>query len=223
MNRPRCKGEIEKMHNRPAHIYRSAKGVGLAMALVALMLTATTAAAASWTADPNHTQINFSVKHFFTPVSGTFEDFKVDLNYDPDNPEKSSIEVTIHVASINTGNEKRDNHLRSGDWFEAEKYPVMTFKSTSVRKTGDNQLVAHGNLTIKGDSREIDLPITLLGSKQIPDEMQAMLGGSKEVASFQATTSVDRGDFGVGVGNWAATLVVGSEVKIEILLEAYLR
>ncbi|MGB7491596.1 MAG: YceI family protein, partial [Thermoanaerobaculia bacterium] len=82
-------------------------------------------------------------------------------------------------------------------------------------------LVARGQLTIKGDSREVDLPITLLGKQELPEQMQQMMGGTKEVASFKASTSVDRNDYGVGVGNWAATMIVGGDVAIEILLEAH--
>ena len=81
--------------------------------------------------------------------------------------------------------------------------------------------MARGQLTIKGQSSEIDLPITLLGKQDIPEQMQQMLGGSTQVASFKASTAIDRNDYGVGVGNWAATLVVGGEVSIEILLEAH--
>lgn len=198
----------------------------LAVLLVtALIVSQATASAAptegAWSTDGAHTEINFSVKHFFTPVTGSFEDFEIDLDYNPEKPDKSSVEVRIKVASVNTGNEKRDNHLRSGDWFEAEQHPYMTFKSTSVRKVSENKLVAKGPLTIKGKSQEIELPITLLGTQMIPEQMQQMLGGTKNVASFQASTTIDRGDYGVGVGNWAATMVVGGEVSIEILLEAH--
>ena len=195
----------------------------LALALAAAISLAAGApsGAATWGVDQAHTEVNFSVKHFFTPVTGSFEDFEIQLDYDADNPANSSVEVKIPVTSINTGNEKRDNHLRWGDWFEAEKYPYITFKSTSVKSNGNGQLVARGQLTIKGESREVDLPITLLGKQDIPEQMQEMLGGTKQVASFEASTSVDRGDYGVGVGNWAATMVVGGDVSIEILLEAH--
>ncbi|MGB3565083.1 MAG: YceI family protein [Thermoanaerobaculia bacterium] len=194
----------------------------LVVALVASQLTANAApTTGAWSTDRPHTEINFSVNHFFTPVTGSFEDYEISLDYNAEAPEKSTVETRIKVTSVNTGNEKRDNHLRSGDWFEAEKYPYITFKSTSVRKVGDNQLIASGPLTIKGKSHQIELPITLLGNQMIPEQMQQMLGGTKEVASFQASTAIDRSDFGVGVGSWAATMVVGGEVSIEILLEAH--
>lgn len=195
----------------------------LALALAAAISLATSApsAAATWSVDSAHTEVNFSVKHFFTPVTGSFQDFEVVLDYDSENPEKSTVEAKIPVASIDTGNEKRDNHLRSADWFEADKYPYITFKSTSVKANGNGQLVARGLLTIKGESHEVDLPIDLLGKQDIPEQMQQMLGGTTQVASFKASTAVDRGDYGVGVGNWAATMVVGSDINIEILLEAH--
>lgn len=194
----------------------------LVVALIASQLTANAApTTGAWSTDTAHTEINFSVKHFFTPVTGSFEDYEIVLDYNAAEPEKSRVEARIKVASVNTGNEKRDNHLRSADWFEAEKYPYITFESTSVRKVGDNRLIASGDLTIKGKSQRIELPITLLGSQKIPEQMQQMLGGTKEVRSFEASTAIERSDFGVGVGSWAATLVVGGEVSIEILLEAH--
>lgn len=193
----------------------------LAVTLLAPMGLVAAAAQRSWSPDPNHTAINFSVNHFFTPVKGSFQDYEIDLDYDSENPENSTVEARIEVASVDTGNERRDEHLRSGDWFEVDKHPTMTFKSTSVRQVSENQLVASGPLTIKGKSQQIELPIKLLGNQMIPEDMQEMLGGTKEVASFDASTAIDRGDFGVGVGSWAATMVVGGEVHIDIQLEAH--
>jgi len=188
--------------------------------VLATSILAGPAGATTWTVNDPHTEINFSVNHFFTPVTGRFDDFEVTLDYDADDPSKSRVKVKIRVASVNTGNEKRDEHLRSADWFDTETYPYMTFESTSVRQLGDS-LVARGELTIKGETHEVVLPIALLGTQKIPAPMQPMLGGAKEVASFQATTSVARADFGVGVGSWAATTVVGADVQIELLLEAH--
>lgn len=200
------------------------------VAFAALVLTVTSSTGAAravepvtWALDPAHTEVKFSVNHFFTPVSGRFAEFDAQLIYDPQHPRRSSVEVKIPVASVDTGNAKRDDHLRTADWFEVEKYPYITFKSTSVRAAGDGQLLARGPLTIKGVSREIELPIAILGQKEIPEMMREMMGGTKEVASFRASATVDRGDFGVGVGSWAATMVVGGEVSIEILAEAHRR
>lgn len=196
--------------------------VALALVAMATLVSATPAAAEShtWKVDSAHTEINFSVSHFFTPVTGSFEEFEVDLAYDSENPANSTVEARIKVASVNTGNQRRDDHLRSADWFETEKHPYMTFKSTSVQANGDG-LVAHGLLTIKGQAHEVDLPIKLLGRQPIPEPMREMLGGTLQVASFEASTAVERKEFGVGVGNWAQTMIVGGEVEIQILLEAH--
>ena len=195
----------------------------VALALVAAATMVSSAAPAeshTWKVDPAHTEINFSISHFFTPVTGSFEEFEVDLDYDAENPAHSTVEARIKVASINTGNQRRDDHLRSADWFEAETHPYMTFKSTSVQADGD-VLLARGLLTIKGQAHEVELPIKLLGRQPIPEPMREMLGGTREVASFEASTAVQRKEFGVGVGNWAQTMVVGGEVEIQILLEAH--
>jgi len=176
-----------------------------------------------WVIDSPHTQINFSVTHFFTPVTGTFDDFEVILNYDADYPENSSVVARIAVASVNTGSERRDNHLRTPDFFAADEHPYITFESNSVRQAADGTLVARGPLTIRGTTKEVEMPIKLLGVQQIPGEMQEMLGGAREIASFRAGITLDRGDFGVGTGSWAATMVVGGEVTIDILVEAHRR
>lgn len=189
--------------------------------LAAATLAATPAMTTeAWNVDKAHSEINFKVNHFFTPVSGSFEDFDIDLQYDAANPASSSINVRIAVASVNTGNADRDQHLRSEDFFEAGAHPDITFRSTSVRQVSADQLVATGPLTIKGVSQTIDLPIRVLGVQEIGEEMRPMLGGITRVAGFAADTRIRRQDFGVGVGSWAATLVVGGNVDIEIAVEA---
>ena len=174
----------------------------------------------AWNVDAPHTEISFSVKHFFTPVTGTFRNYEVDLRFDEEAPESSTVTVTIDVASVDTNNERRDNHLRSPDFFDAEKYPKMTFTSSSVSQVGPNLLVAKGNLTIKETTKEIELGINLLGITDLPPEMQEMMGGVVQVASFEASTKVDRREFEVGVANWAQTMIVGGDVNITIALEA---
>jgi len=124
------------------------------------------------------------------------------------------------VASVNTGDDRRDEHLRSADFFEADAYPHITFRSQEVREVAPGRLVARGPLTIKGVARDVELAISRLGVQEIPAEMREMLGGVTRVASFEAETSIDRRDYGVGVGNWAATMVVGGDVEIQIAVEA---
>jgi polyisoprenoid-binding protein YceI len=191
-----------------------------AVALVALAATPRLEVPMVWNVDGAHTEINFTVKHFFTPVTGSFEDFDVDLVFDSEDVSNSHVSVKIAVASVNTGNEKRNKHLQSADFFDAESHPYITFESDDFRPTSDGSFVAVGDLTIKGVSRRIELPIELLGVQPIPEDMRDMLGGVTEIVSFDATMRIDRGDFGVGTGSWAATLIVGGNVDISIALEA---
>lgn len=166
-----------------------------------------------WSIDKSHSNVNFTITHFFTPVDGSFEDYTADIQFDPNNLESSSIDVTIPVSSINTENERRDNHLKSEDFFNAEEWPNIHFVSNNIEQTGENQFVAHGELTIRDVTREFELPFELLGVMDHP-----MKEGQK-VAGITASAKLNRTDFGVGVGDWAATAVVGDEVDIQLNLE----
>ena len=192
---------------------------GGALALATLTIAAGPAPM-KWNVDVPHTGIEFSVNHFFTPISGKFDNYEIELMFDRENPANSSVEVRIDVQSVNTGNERRDTHLMSGDFFDAETYRYITFRSEEVRANGAGELVVRGPLTIRDQTHTVELPIHLLGVKDIPAEMREMLGGVEEVASFQTGIEIDRSDYGVGAGSWAAAMVVGHEVGIEIAVEA---
>ncbi len=166
-----------------------------------------------WEIDKAHSAINFTVNHFFTPVDGTFDDYDATVLFNPDDLENSSIDVTIPVESINTRNDRRDGHLASEDFFNAEMWPNITFVSNTIEQTGENQFVAKGELTIRDVTSDIELPFELLGIMDNP--MQE----GRQVAGIVAETSLMRTDYGVGVGDWAATAVVGDEVKIQLNLE----
>jgi len=166
-----------------------------------------------WNIDTAHSNINFTITHFFTPVDGSFEEYSSEINFDPSDLENSNIDVTIPVSSINTKNERRDNHLKSEDFFNASEWPNIQFESNEIEQTGDNQFVAHGELTIRDVTREFELPFELLGVMDHP--MQE----GKKVAGITASAQLNRTDFGVGVGDWAATAVVGDEVNIQLNLE----
>ena len=174
---------------------------------------------APWTVDVAHTEVSFSVRHFLTPVTGKFAEFEVLLNFDPEDVSKSSVQASIPVASVSTGNEKRDDHLRTPDFFAADQYPGITFQSTGVRSTGENELVATGNLTIKDVTRQVEVPIKILGVMDVPGDMQEMIGTDR-LASFEAILTIDRREFGVGTGSWGETAIVGSDVEIVIRVEA---
>ena len=160
------------------------------------------------------------MKHFFTPITGSFQDYDVELIFDKDDPANSKVSARIAVGSVNTGNEGRDNHLRSDDWFEADKYPYITFESSSVRQISETALVAVGDLTIKDVTRRVELPIELLGLKQIPEQMRGMMGGITEATGFSTGLEINRNEFNVGVGSWAATMIVGDQVNIQVRVEA---
>lgn len=166
-----------------------------------------------WEIDKAHSAINFTVNHFFTPVDGTFDDYDATVLFNPEDLENSSIDVTIPVESINTRNDRRDGHLASEDFFNAEEWPNITFVSNTIEQTGENQFVAKGELTIRDVTSDFELPFELLGVMDNP--MQE----GRQVAGIVAETSLMRTDYGVGVGDWAATAVVGDEVKIQLNLE----
>jgi polyisoprenoid-binding protein YceI len=178
-----------------------------------LSFTTIDAVAPTWNIDNNHTSISFEVTHFFTPVAGSFKDFDGTLNFDPENLAGSSAYFTVQIASVETDNDKRNGHLQSEDFFNAKKYPEMKFISISFTKNDDNYIL-NGNLTIRDITKEISIPVKVLGIGDHP------MKKGKLITAMRAEFSLNRNDYGVGSGSWAATAVVGDEVKINVLLEA---
>ncbi|HQY31579.1 MAG TPA: YceI family protein, partial [Thermomicrobiales bacterium] len=147
---------------------------------------------AIWQIDPSHSSAEFAVKHLMiSTVKGRFSDLSGTVNYDPTNLAASSVNVQIGIASVDTHDEKRDAHLRSGDFFDSEAFPVMTFASTAVKPVDSETFNVVGDLTIKGVTHEVTLKAELGGIGTSP--------WGSEVAAFSATTSIDRKDFGL---NW---------------------
>src|SRR6266496_226963 len=168
----------------------------------------------TYTLDKPHTSIGFTVNHLvISHVSGGFRDFNGTISYEPSDVTKSTIDMHIIANSINTGDDKRDGHLRSPDFFDVEKFPELTFKSTRIEKKGDGY-VAYGPLTIHGVTREVALPFTIDGTIKDP------MGKSRLVA--QASLTINRKDYGL---NWNRALegggvLVGEDVKIDLNVEA---
>jgi polyisoprenoid-binding protein YceI len=163
--------------------------------------------------DPAHTEVNFSVRHMvLSRVSGEFKDFNVDLKWNAENLEDSHIEAYIKTASIDTDKEKRDNHLKSPDFLHAEEYPEIVFKSKNIEKT-DNGYVAHGDLAIRGLTKEVMLPFNVLGKFVQPD--------GKTRIGFEANLTINRFDYNVSWDKLLDTggLVVGEDVEIDIQAE----
>lgn len=169
--------------------------------------------APEWNIDNSHTSISFEVNHFFTPVAGSFKDFEGNLSFDAENLEGSSANFTVQMASVETDNDKRNGHLQSEDFFDAKKYPEMKFVSTSFTKNGSEYTV-NGNLTIRDITNEVSVPVKVLGLGDHP------MKKGKLITAMRAEFSLNRNEYGVGTGSWAATAVVGDEVKVSVLLEA---
>lgn len=179
-----------------------------------LGLAATQAqAAAKWDIDPPHCYVGFSVRHILAPVQGVFNSYDGDILFDPDDLATSSVDVAIEVASLSTRNEKRDEHLRSDDFFSAQTFPQMRFRSRSITSLGQGRYLARGALTIRDVTREIDLPFTFLGRVASP------MNPNVEVAGFSARLTIDRLEYGVGDGRFYRLGAAGKDVSIIIDLE----
>ncbi len=172
----------------------------------------------TWQLDPAHSSVQFAVKHMmFTTVRGRFKDVKGTIEVDEQNPDRSSVNVEISAASIDTGVADRDTHLRSADFLNVEHYPTITFRSKRVEgalaKEGDEFRVI-GDLTIHGTAKEVTLDCTFEGRGKDP------WGGER--AGARATTRIDRRDWGL---EWnqaleAGGILIGHDVRIEIEVQA---
>jgi polyisoprenoid-binding protein YceI len=185
------------------------------LATLALAVAATPASAAVETLelDRSHTNIGFSVRHFFTPVKGEFKEMKGTILYDTANPANSKVEVTIPTASINTNHEKRDGHLRTADFFDAENHPTITFVSKAITlDAATKKGTMTGDLTMRGVTKPVTLDIEVLGIQSAGKS-----GGS--IAGFSGRGKINRKDFGI---NWNNTLDNGSVVladEVELILD----
>jgi polyisoprenoid-binding protein YceI len=172
------------------------------------------AAAETYAVDKTHSEVLFSVKHLVSKVSGQFQDFGGTIVIDRAKPEASSAEFAIKSTSISTKEERRDNHLRSPDFFDVAKFPEITFKSTKVTPKGNDAFEVTGDLTMHGVTKPVVLAVAFLGD--IKDQM------GNEKAGFEATTTLNRKDFGI-VWNKALDqggYLLGDDVKVTINLEA---
>jgi polyisoprenoid-binding protein YceI len=198
------------------------KRIHFALAL-ALMSIAGAASAAPLTFDIDkaHSQVGFSIRHFFSKVPGQFKDFTGTIVMDPTAPAASSVNVTIQAASISTDNDARDKHLRSPDFFAADSFPTLIFKSTKVATTGKDKAQVTGDLTMRGVTRSVVLDVEFLGMGEVGVGGQNW--GTK--AGFEATGTLNRKDFGI---NWNKTLdqgglMIGEDVAISLHVEATLK
>jgi polyisoprenoid-binding protein YceI len=172
--------------------------------------------AGTWTADPTHSEIAFSVRHLMvSKARGRFTRYEVTI-VTADNPLDSQLSATIDLASIDTGFEPRDNHLRSADYFEVDKYPTMTYRSLGIIPTGDGWMV-DGELSLHGVTRSV--PLTVEANGFAPDPF----GGHR--AGFSASAQISRRDFGIDITApmEGGGVVVGDKVSISLEIEAVLQ
>lgn len=168
----------------------------------------------SWRIDPGHSEVSFRIRHFVSRVRGRFDQWQGAIVADPADLANGSVEVTIQAASINTAHERRDNDLRSANFFLVDSFPTITFKSRKV-EVRDSTLRITGDLTIKNVTREVVLDGEYLGSSGRPEPRRQRLG-------FTAATRIDRTEFGI-VWNRAVEgggVMLGDEVEVEISIEA---
>lgn len=177
--------------------------------LMLLFVASTVKAGEEYQIDRSHSRIGFAVKHMLvTTVRGNFKEFNVTINYDADDITKSSVNANIVTASVDTDNERRDNHLRSDDFFNAEKFPEIVFVSKKIVKNGDGHILV-GDLTIRDITKEVEMPF------EITDVLTSDRGNR---FGFSARLTINRMDYGV---RWDRTmdtggLIAGEEVTIEI-------
>jgi polyisoprenoid-binding protein YceI len=183
--------------------------------IVAIAITVPSLSAATWEIDKVHSNVGFTVKHMvISNVSGKFSDFSGTINFDGKDFAAATVVVSINPASITTGNDFRDKHLKSPDFFAADSLPQMGFKSKKVIPGKDNAFQVVGDLTMRGVTREVTLDAVFNGTVKGPQ--------GENRAGFSATTTINRQDWGV---SWNKTLdagglVVSNDVKINLEIEA---
>ena len=176
-----------------------------------IAMTFSMSAQTSWNFDKSHTNIGFTVTHLvISEVDGSFKNFDGSITTKGDSFENAMVEFSIDVASIDTDNEKRDEHLKADDFFNVEKYPKMTFKSTSMKKTGKNTYKLVGDMTIRDKTRKIELAVKHNGTVQDP------WGNTK--AGFKLTGKLNRFDYDLKWNTMteAGGAVVGKEVRLDL-------
>ncbi len=174
----------------------------------------TTATTRAYKIDLAHSELLFQVRHLLSKVRGQFDDFSGTIDFDAERPERSSVSLTIRTASIDTNQADRDAHLRSEDFFAVERFPTLTFVSTGMTPRGEGGFDVAGDLTIRGTTRPVVLPVTYLGIAKDP-------WGTEKLA-FETEIVLNRKDFGL---TWNATLetggfLVGDEVRVTASVQA---
>jgi len=171
------------------------------------VLTAFTTTINTWKSDKPHSQLGFTVTHLgIADVSGTFNDFDVTVNSSKPDFSDATFELNANIASIDTRVDARNNHLKSADFFDAEKYPVMSFKSTSIKKSGKDEYKLTGDLNLHGITKQVTMDLRYKGTIENPMS-------KKQTAGFQVTGTIKRSDF--NLGNGFPPPMISNEVEIK--------
>ncbi len=186
----------------------------LRLALLILMLPASWAAAQTWDVDTHHTNIYFSIDHIYAKVHGRFKEVQTQVTFDPKQPGQDRFTFSINVDSVDTGEPKRDKHLLSPDFLDADKYPLITFTSKSVTDAGNGVYNVAGTLTVKGEPHELVLPMTFAGIKDHP------AAKGKQVIGFNGHLILDRLALKVGSGKFYTMGLMGKDVDVLVTIEA---
>ena len=176
-------------------------------------LSVAAASARTWELDRAHTNFYFSVDHIFSKVRGHFNDYTGEVAFDPADLANSSLKFVIKVDSIDTNEPKRDKHLRSADFFDSDKYPLMTFTSTKITALGDGKYAAAGKFNVKGQDYDLTLPFTLAGIKPHP------MAPGKDVIGLNGGLVIDRLQYKIGSGKFYKLGIVGKDVDILVTVE----
>jgi polyisoprenoid-binding protein YceI len=186
----------------------------ICVAICALIVSqAAYAQVPKWELDKDHSNFYFDVKHIYSTVRGHFEDYSGAVYFDPDNLAQSRCEIEVAVKSVNTQNRKRDNHLRSEDFFDVGKFPTMKFASTAVKHIKDNEYLVEGKLTIKDVTKTLSVPFVYFGTKPSPFDDKQL------VAGFETRFVIDRLDYHVGSGKYYEMGVTGKDIDITVTME----
>ncbi len=176
------------------------------------MTTAT--ATRTFQIDKTHSEAAFQVRHLISKVRGRFTDFDGAIAFDEAEPQRSTVSFTIQAGSIDTGVADRDAHLRSTDFFAVDQYPTITFRSTAIAPKGNDEFLVTGDLTMRGVTRQVVIPVSYLGAAVDP-------WGNQKIA-FEGEVSLNRKDYGL---TWNAALetggfLVGDDVKVSLSVQA---
>ena len=182
--------------------------------IIVICFIASQVSASQWRIDGDHSETRFEIKHILTTVSGQFTEFTGDVIFNPEDLDRGKFDFTVKVNSVNTNNGKRDNHLRSKDFFDADKFPEMGFKSAKISHLKDNLYALEGMLTIKDVTKKINIEFEFFQPQPHPFDKKKNVGG------FKAKFILPRLEYHVGNGKFLKMGVVGSDVAVEITMEA---